>query len=192
VRFATIVEMRITILNGNPEPSDTEFDNYLKALTGSLESLNNTVTVFTIRDMDVRYCIGCFGCWIRTPGECSTAIDGSVEIREKVINSDLIIFASPVIMGFTSALLKRVHDKFIPLVLPYSGLYHGESHHHPRYDRYPSMGLLLQPDPDTDEEDMEIIKEIYRRDSLNFHADLVFTGLTTDSIEKVANEINGL
>jgi hypothetical protein len=54
------------------------------------------------------------------------------------------------------------------------------------------MGLILQPDSDTDEEDIEMITNIYRRDSLNFHADLVFTALTSDSIEKVVNEINGL
>jgi multimeric flavodoxin WrbA len=184
--------MRITILNGNPDSSNSELDDYLKKLSGSLESQNHEVIVFTLRALDIRYCIGCFGCWIKTPGECSNTADDSIKIRRNIINSDLIIFASPVIMGFTSALLKRVHDKFCPLVLPYTGLYHEESHHHPRYEKYPAMGLLLQPEPDTDEEDIEIITDIYRRDSLNFHADLVFTGLTTDSIEKVTNEINGL
>ncbi|UCD08701.1 MAG: flavodoxin family protein [Dehalococcoidales bacterium] len=184
--------MRITILNGNPESSNSDFDDYLRTLSESLESQNHEIIIFTLREMDTRYCIGCFGCWIKTPGECSSAADDSKEIRKYIINSELIIFASPVIMGFTSALLKRMHDKFCPLVLPYSGLYHEESHHHPRYDRYPAMGLLLQPDTDTDEEDIDIITEIYRRDSLNFHADLVFTGLTTDSIEKATNEINSL
>ena len=184
--------MRITFLNGNPESTNTKFDDYLKTLSESLESQNHEITTFTLRDLDTRYCIGCFGCWVKTPGECSSAADNSIEIRRKFINSELIIFASPVIMGFTSALLKRVHDKFLPLVLPYTGLYHEESHHHPRYDNYPAMGLLIQPDSDTDEEDIEIITDIYRRDSLNFHADLVFTGLTTDSIEKVTNEINSL
>jgi multimeric flavodoxin WrbA len=184
--------MRITILNGNPESTNSEFDDYLKKFSEALELQNHRITIFTLRDMDTRYCIGCFGCWIKTPGECSSANDDSIEIRRNVINSELIIFASPIIMGFTSALLKRVHDKFLPLVLPYTGLYHEESHHHPRYDSYPAMGLIIQPASDTDEEDIDIITDIYRRDSLNFHTDLVFTGLTTDSIEKVANEINGL
>ena len=184
--------MRITILNGNPDSANTEFDNYLKILSDSLESKDHVVVGFTLREMDTRYCIGCFGCWLKTPGECSSAADDSKEIRKHIINSELVIFASPVIMGFTSALLKRVHDKFCPLVLPYTGLYHEESHHHPRYDRYPAMGLLLQPEPDTDEEDIEIITDIYRRDSLNFHADLVFSRLITDPVEKVSDEINSL
>ena len=32
----------------------------------------------------------------------------------------------------------------------------GEMHHRPRYDSYPRMGLLMGPDADTDEEDIEI------------------------------------
>jgi hypothetical protein len=157
--------MKITLLNGNPDSTNTGFDGYLKTLTESLESKKYEIV---------------------------SAADDSIDIRSNVINSDLIIFASPVIMGFTSALLKRVHDKFVPLVLPYTGLYYEESHHHPRYEKYPAMGLVLQPDSDTDEEDIDIIKNIYRRDSLNFHADLVFTALTSDSPEKVINEINSL
>ena len=68
--------------------------------------------------MDVRYCVGCFGCWVKTPGECVSK-DGSHDIRREVINSDLVLFASPLIMGFTSALLKKAHDKLIPLIHPY-------------------------------------------------------------------------
>ena len=184
--------MRITILNGNPYSSNIDLDDYLNKLSESLKSYNHEVVVFTLRDLDIRYCVGCFGCWIKTPGECSSVADDSIKVRRSIINSELLIFASPVIMGFTSALLKRVHDKFIPLVLPYIGLYHEESHHHPRYKSYPAMGLVLQPDSDTDEEDIDIITEIYRRDSLNFHTNVVFTGLVSDSIEKVTNEINSL
>ena len=95
-------------------------------------------------------------------------------------------------MGFTSALLKQAHDKCIPLVLPYLRLFEGECHHPARYDNYPLMGLLLQLDDNTDEEDIEIITDIYRRDSLNFKTDFVFSRLTTEPVSEIADEINGL
>lgn len=145
-----------------------------------------------LRDMDIRRCIGCWGCWVKTPGECSIVADDSRVVRRESIDSDLLILASPVIMGFTSALLKCAQDKFIPLLLPYIGFYGGESHHHPRYDKYPAMALLLQPSPDTDEEDIEIITDIFRRDAINFKADLVFSRLTTDAVDEVVNEISGI
>ena len=121
--------MRITILNGSPNADNITFDDYLKSLCNLLESNNHTVNVLTLRDMDIRYCIGCFGCWVKTPGDCSNAADDTRDVRREYINSDFVLFASPIIMGFTSALLKRAHERLIPLLLPYSRFFDGESHH---------------------------------------------------------------
>jgi hypothetical protein len=52
------------------------------------------------------------------------------------------------------------------------------------------MGLLLEKGKDTDEEDIEIISDIYRRDAINFKTSFSFTKLTSNPVEEVANEIN--
>jgi multimeric flavodoxin WrbA len=184
--------VKITILNGNPDPSNSVFDTWLKALSGHLESYNHEVINFTLRDMDIRYCIGCFGCWVKTPGKCSTADDDSIQIRHEVITSGLMVFASPIIMGFTSSLLKKAQDKLVPLLLPYIGLYQGEQHHDPRYEKYPLIGLILQPEIDTDDEDIEIINSINHRLAINFHSKVVFSHLITEPVKEVADEINRL
>ncbi len=54
--------MKVTFLNGNPDAADSGFDGYLAELTRQLESRGHTVTGLQLRDMDIRYCIGCFGC----------------------------------------------------------------------------------------------------------------------------------
>lgn len=181
--------MKIMILNGNPNAGNIEFDNYLKELSDLLESNNHAVTIFNLREMNIKYCTGCFGCWVKTPGECVVK-DSSHGICREYIDSDLVLFASPVIMGFTSALLKKAHDKLIPLIHPYFELVQNEVHHLSRYGRYPLMGLLLAKDEDTDEEDIEIILDIYRRDAINLKTSLCFARLTNDSVEEVANDIN--
>lgn len=183
--------MKITILNGNPNANNDRFNNYLKKLSDLLELSKNTVTILKLRDMDIKYCVGCFGCWVKTPGECVTR-DGSHDICREVINSDLTLFASPVIMGFTSALLKKAHEKLIPLVHPYFELVQNEVHHLTRYDKYPPIGLLLEKDKDTDEEDIRIISDIYRRTAISFRTSFCFTKITSDSVEEVANEIDRL
>ena len=172
------------------DADNIRFDDYLMDLCGLLESSNHTVTVLQFREMDIRYCIGCFGCWIKTPGECSNAADGTREVRREYINSDFVLFASPIIMGFTSALLKKAHDKLIPLIHPYLEFVQGEIHHLARYDKYPLMALLLERSKDTDEEDIEIISDIYRRDAINLKTSFCFTRLTDNPAEEVANEIN--
>ncbi|MEE9611704.1 MAG: NAD(P)H-dependent oxidoreductase [Desulfatiglandales bacterium] len=181
--------MKITILNGNPNVEDSGFDDYLTKFKTVLESRDHTVMILQLRDMDIRYCIGC---WVKTPGECSNAADDTRVVRREYINSGLVIFASPVIMGFTSALLKKAHDRLIPLLTPYTRLFNGESHHVARYDKYPLIGLLLQPDGNTDAEDMEIISEIYRRDAINFKASFIFAQTTGNPVEEVADAIAGI
>jgi multimeric flavodoxin WrbA len=181
--------VKITILNGNPDADNVQFDSYLKKLSDLLESNKHTVTILKLRDTDVRYCIGCLNCWLKAPGECFAA-DGSSDICREYINSDLVLFASPVIMGFTSAVLKKAHEKLLPLIHPYFEFVQGEVHHLARYDKYPLMALLLEKGKDTDEEDIEIISDIYRRDTINLKTSFSFTRLTSDPVEKVASEIS--
>ena len=183
--------MKITILNGNPNADNARFDNYLKKLSDLLESNKHTVTILELREKDIKYCTGCFGCWVKTLGECVVP-DDMRDVRREYIHSDLVLFASPVIMGFTSALLKKAHDKLIPLIHPYFELVQNEVHHLSRYDKYPLMGLLLEKGKDTDEEDVEIISDIYRREAINFKASFCFTRLTSEPVEEVANEINNI
>ena len=180
--------MNITILNGNPDTGNSPFDSYLNELSEILTEKNNTVTNLTLRDMDIKYCTGCFSCWLKTPGECITK-DDSPEVRNRFVNSDFVLFSSPVIMGFPSTLLKKMQDKFIPLIHPYFEFVQNEMHHKRRYDKYPVLGLLIEKSEDTDDEDISIIHDIYRRTALNFRSSLKFLKLTGEPAEEVANEI---
>ena len=184
--------MHITMLNGNPDESRPEFESYLRELNDVLSLGGHSVTVFRLRDMTIRYCIGCFGCWVKTPGRCSNGHGDMDDICRAYIHSDIVVFASPVIMGFTSALLKKINDRLIPLLHPYISLFSGEMHHIARYDRYPQIGLLVQPGADTDQEDLSIIEDIYRREALNFKTTLAFSARTTQPVEEVADEIDSI
>ena len=183
--------MKITILNGNQNTENVKFDNYLKSLSDLLESSNHTVTTLELKEMDIKLCIGCFNCWVKTPGECRVA-DDSRDVCREYINSDFVLFASPIIMGFTSTLLKKAHEKLLPLLLPYLELVQNESHHVSRYEKYPKIGLLLEKEKDTDDEDLKIITDIYKRNAINFKTSFCLTKFITDSAEEVTNEINSI
>ena len=183
--------MKITVLNGNPETGDAAVNDYVGELIEQLGSEGHAVTALDLREMDIEYCTGCFGCWVKTPGECKVP-DDTRDVRRAVIQSDLALFASPVIMGYPSALLKRTTDKLLPLLLPYLIIVQGESHHPPRYDHYPVWGLLLGAGDDADDDDIEIISAIYGREALNAKSRLAFTKRTTDPIEEVAREASGI
>lgn len=183
--------MKITILNGNPDAESSAFEDYLRDLSSSLKSKRHEISMLILRDMDIRFCIGCFGCWVKIPGECIVK-DDSHEVCRKTINSDLVLFASPVIMGFPSAVLKKAMDKLIPLVHPYTVIDQGEVHHLKRYKKYPKVGLILEKDHDTDNEDIDIITEAFERMALNFKSKLHLFRLTSEPVEEVVHEINNL
>ena len=185
--------MKITLLNGNSNQSNSRFESYLANLTEALVDSGHEVSCLVLRDLEANYCTGCWSCWVKTPGECLFK-DDSHAVCRAVINSELTIFASPVIMGYLSALLKKFMDKMIPLVHPYLTVDQGEAHHVHRYEpsAYPMGGLLLEKTPGTDEEDLEIIKAIHERTMLNLKSYNAFTLFTDQPIEEAVHAINSL
>ncbi|MGE5415733.1 MAG: flavodoxin family protein [Acidobacteriota bacterium] len=179
--------MKITLLNGNPNPGP--FDEYLDRLTQTLLADKHHVDRFNLRELDIKYCTGCFGCWVKSPGECEIK-DDTWDVLRRVINSDLLLMASPVIMGFPSALAKNMIERLIPLIHPYFEIVQGEVHHIKRYEKYPVMGALLEKSGDTDDEDIRIIHNIFLRNAINFKSRLGLFELTTRSAEEVAYAIS--
>ena len=180
--------MKITILNGNPNAGNSTFDAYLERLAGTLTTTQHQATTLTLRDMDIKYCAGCWGCWVKTPGEC-VARDDLANVCRAVINADFVLFASPVMMGFPSAVLKKTVEKLIPLIHPYIVVAQDEAHHRARYDEYPLMGLLLEKPSDADNADVQIIADIFSRTALNFKTQLAFTKLTSTPNDAVVKAI---
>jgi multimeric flavodoxin WrbA len=178
--------MKITILNGNPQPS--AFDTYLAQVQSTLEKNGHLVTRLDLRDLPLRYCVGCWGCWVKTPGEC-VSLDASLVIDRAVINADFVLWAAPLKMGFPAALLKMAMDKHLPLIHPYVVVDQGEAHHLKRYARYPRVGLLVEKEVDTDERDLQIVTEICKRTALNFKTRLDFSLTTGTPAEEIVRQI---
>jgi multimeric flavodoxin WrbA len=179
--------MKICILNGDMTTEASHFSDYLRNLSFELNK-EHQVDLFALNQMNLHYCIGCWTCWIKTPGRCVHK-DDAEQIFRSIINSDFFIFASPVIAGFTSSLLKKITDRLIVLIHPYFKIIYGEAHHRKRYEKYPDFGLIIQHEKDTDEEDLQIIKDIYERTAINFHSKLRFMKqIEKDKIEDIINE----
>ncbi len=179
--------MHIVILNGEPDPASA-FQAYLCELTNRLVALGHTATKLDLAALDLKGCTGCWNCWVRTPGECSKRDDSAIVCRA-AINSDLVLLASPMTMGFTTALLKRAADQMIPLIHPYFIVEGGEVHHRARYAHYPAMALLLSAGADTDAEDIEITTTMWGRTARNMKSRLAFIAVANRSAEEVADEL---
>jgi len=182
--------MKVTILDASSQ-KDADLKNYVTWLTCNLKQKNVEVKHFPLPEMHIKYCIGCWDCWWKTPGECVHK-DDMVQVYPEIVRSDWLIFVSPLIAGFVSSTLKKVNDRMVALIHPYLKIIQGECHHRRRYPHYPAMGMILEPERDTDDQDLEIVSAIYQRLALNFHSVLHFVKTTQKDPENVVKEITNL
>lgn len=178
--------MKVLILNGGGGSPD--LDRSIRSLKNILKEKGAGAEELVLHEMKYSPCRGCFSCWVKTPGQCVFRDDGDIICRE-VLHSDFMLLASPVVMGYPSAFVKNALDRIIPLIHPYLEDIDGEVHHMKRYEKYPVMGLLLEKAGDTDDEDLNIINDIFSRAALNLQSRLSFVHLTSTPSEETANEI---
>ena len=78
-------------------------------------------------------CVGCFGCWNKTPGECVIK-DGYDNIGYLIHHAEEVTVISRYTYGGFSGSVKNVFDRSLAYVLPQFEIVNGESHHQKRYD----------------------------------------------------------
>jgi multimeric flavodoxin WrbA len=159
--------MKALVLNGSI--THTEATNTVSDyLVDFLRKRDHEVDVMVLRDEKIASCLGCFGCWLKTPGECIIKDAGS-DLPRKVIQSDLVFLLTPVTFGMYSSELKKAMDRFpCPVLLPFFKKINDEIHHAPRYDKYPALVAIgVLPNPDEDSEDT--FSTLVERNGINLH-----------------------
>lgn len=127
-----------------------------------------------LRDERLAFCQGCFECWTKTPGVCR-ADDAGRTIAQATIGSHLAVWLTPVTFGGYSSQLKKAVDRLIGLISPFFALIDGETHHEPRYERYPAM-LVLGHLPEFDPEQARVFVHLAHRNAINLHAPAIEVG----------------
>lgn len=90
--------------NGNSHRLCEEFKK------GAIDS-GNEAEIISLRENKINYCIGCYAC--KKTGKCFQK-DGMNEILEKMINADVLVFATPIYFYDISGQLKTFIDRTIP------------------------------------------------------------------------------
>ncbi|HAP42479.1 MAG: hypothetical protein A2087_02815 [Spirochaetes bacterium GWD1_61_31] len=95
------------------------------------------LTVLDASELKLKACIGCFGCWIKSPGICVLKDDGGPDYLRRLVAADRVVFASAVRWGSYGSGVKYCADRMLPLLHPYFRRVYGRMHHRLRYGRYP-------------------------------------------------------
>lgn len=119
------------------------------------------LNVIKVVDKPMTACIGCWDCWLKTPGKCIIN-DQMTDIYPEYINSDTVILLMDTAQGFINHQAKAFFDRTIPLYHPYIEMINGECHHVSRYKSYPDMVYYFDTEGLTTEEEQVIEDYLYR------------------------------
>lgn len=83
-------------------------------------------------DKVIKPCVGCFSCWVKTPG-CCIIKDGYDNLGKLVAQANELVIISRYTFGGFSSFVKNVIDRSLSLNLPYFEIKNNEMHHTHRY-----------------------------------------------------------
>ncbi len=106
-------------------------------------------------------CIGCWDCWLKTPGRC-VINDAMSQHYHDYMNSEHVIVLCDTAQGFIHHSAKAFIDRSIPHYLPYIELIDGECNHVPRYAHYPKLTFYFDADDLSAQEEVVIEDYLYR------------------------------
>ena len=81
-----------------------------------------------LSQLKIADCMGCFSCWVRTPGRCVIR-DDAVGVYPLIAHSDHVIYVSRLFCGSYDVPMKTMLERAIPIQQAFIRIHHGETHH---------------------------------------------------------------
>lgn len=133
----------------------------------------------------IHHCIGCFGCWVKTPGKC-VIHDGYESTGIAISKCTELILISQCYYGSVSPFVKAVQDRAISYIHPDFVIRKGEMHHKRRYQNVLSLSAHFYGEHITEQE-KELAQRLLAANADNYDA---LTGnvhfySSTEELEKI-------
>lgn len=117
-------------------------------------------------DGNIRHCLGCFGCWVKTPGKC-VLHDGYENTGGYMGKCAELILVSRCYYGGASPFVKIAQDRAISYLHPDFVIRKGEMHHKRRYKNVITLSLHLYGENITELE-KETARELLKANADNY------------------------
>lgn len=166
-------------------------DYMTDAYSRLLSQVKNHLLHFDIEEKqigrgDIAFCKGCFGCWVKKPGECVIS-DDMANINRATMNSDVVFFLSPIVFGQFSANMKYAIDRWLPNMLPFFEVRKDGSTMHPRrYESYPKQ-IMIGYGEHLSPEDAQLFTDITQKHRSN--VTILIDDGTENQIENALGQI---
>ncbi len=125
-----------------------------------------TIQFIDVSRLNIANCVGCFGCWTKTPGKCVIR-DDAVKVYPQIAASDRILYVSKIKYGGYDTVMKTMLERSIPVQQAFIRLLHGETHHVQR-DVVPKKAVIIGYG-DISAEEQKIFRSLVERNAKNMN-----------------------
>ena len=134
--------MKVLALNSSPRgEGQSKTGIMLNQLVLGMRDAGAEVEVVDLRKKTIRNCSGCFTCWTKTPGLCIHKDDMTGELFPKFIESDLVVYATPLYHFTVNATMKAFIERTLPILQPFFEE-RGDATKHPMRYEFPKAVVL--------------------------------------------------
>jgi hypothetical protein len=152
-----MMALKILVFNCSPRMKKSNTDKILDPLLAGASKAGAEVEKLYARKIGLKPCLGCFDCWLKTPGVCPQK-DDWLFVLGKMAEADLIVYATPVYAYNMTVYMKTLFDRTGMLVIqPYNVTTDDGFFHPARYPEIKKKAVLVANALAWDEEVFSIL-----------------------------------
>lgn len=140
--FDTEDSMKIFAINSSPRKQRGNTERIVKPFLEGAQEAGASVETVYLQGMKIKPCLGCYKCWLDTPGVCVQK-DDVAGLHERMRGADVIVYATPLYVFGMSAQMKLLFDRIMPEALPFIEVHDGHTTHPSRHGKGPSGMVLI-------------------------------------------------
>ncbi len=141
----------------------------------NIEIKKDDIQFIDLSSLKIANCIGCFGCWTKTPGKCVIR-DDAVKVYPIIAKSDTLLYISHIKYGGYDTVMKTMLERAIPVQQAFIRIVAGETHHIQRKVTPKKATIIAYGD--IGEEEKEVFKKLIARNAHNMNFEnysIIFT-----------------
>ena len=164
--------MKILIFNGSPKGERGNTQVMVESFSEGAREAGAEVETICLADKKINHCLGCFNCWIKTPGACAIK-DDMAELLEKVKNTDILGFATPLYVDNVTGIMKNFMDRLLPLLDPhFEKDASGECYHRNQFKKVPKL-MMISNCGFPEQSHFQVLKLLFRRIARNMQSEVI-------------------
>jgi multimeric flavodoxin WrbA len=164
--------VKITVFNGSPRAEKGNTHVIVEAFANGAKEAGAEVENIFLATKEIKHCLGCFSCWIKTPGKCIIR-DDMEPLLSKFSSSDIVVIATPLYVDNVTGIMKNFMDRLIPLGDPhFEKDESGECRHVEKSEKVPRL-VVISNCGFPEQSHFQVLRLLFKRIARNMHSEVI-------------------